>query len=146
MAGEASFLVSLSSDERTAMAWVARETPTASRFLLVPDTGWETAETIEWFPVLTGRVSVEFSGHTVIVFSVAWHPKDQRIASVGFQGPLHTVKVWDARNGRTVFTLRHSCVYDPVDDRVILFGGSSISSYLGDVWMLSLATNVLWDS
>ena len=59
ISGESSFLVSLSPDERAAMAWVAAETSPASRFLLVPDTGWETAETIEWFPVLANRVSVD---------------------------------------------------------------------------------------
>ena len=58
LAGEGSFLVSLSRDERAAMRWVARETPPESRFLIVPDTGWATAKTSEWFPVLAERVSV----------------------------------------------------------------------------------------
>lgn len=53
----------------------------------------------------TRRVRVEFSGHTTVVFCVAWHPKAERIASVGFDGPLHLVKTWDTRNGQEVFSL-----------------------------------------
>ncbi len=53
----------------------------------------------------TRRVSFEFSAHTVVVFCVAWQPDGKRIATAGFDGPLHTVKVWDARNGRKAFAL-----------------------------------------
>jgi hypothetical protein len=56
--GEAPLLVGLSGDERAAMQWVARESPPESRFLVVPDSGWETAKTAEWFPILAERVSV----------------------------------------------------------------------------------------
>ena len=62
----------------------------------------------------TGRVSAEFSGHPVVIFCVAWQPDGQRIASAGSEGRLHSVKVWDARNGREAFTLpagrEHSAV------------------------------------
>jgi eukaryotic-like serine/threonine-protein kinase len=53
----------------------------------------------------TGQVSFEFSGHTSIVFCVAWHPDGQWIASAGLDGELLTVKVWDAQSGRRVFEL-----------------------------------------
>jgi hypothetical protein len=58
LAGEASFLVSLSKEERAAMTWIREETPTGSRFLVVPDGGWPMAKAAEWFPVLTRRTSV----------------------------------------------------------------------------------------
>ena len=50
-------------------------------------------------------MSVPFSGHTGIVFCVAWQPDGQRIASAGQDGELLTVKVWDAQTGRQVFEL-----------------------------------------
>jgi WD40 repeat protein/serine/threonine protein kinase len=55
----------------------------------------------------TGGVSAEFSGHgdlsghRVVIFCVAWHPKGHLIASAG----LDAVKVWDARTEREVFKL-----------------------------------------
>ncbi|MPZ50701.1 MAG: hypothetical protein GEU75_15620 [Dehalococcoidia bacterium] len=58
LGGEAPLLVGLSDEERAAMSWVAKETPEDGRFLVVPDTGWETAKTAEWFPYLAKRVSV----------------------------------------------------------------------------------------
>ena len=58
MAGEASFLVSVSRDEQRAMRWVDEWTPAGSRFLLITPGGWATDKTAEWFPVLAGRVSV----------------------------------------------------------------------------------------
>jgi len=48
----------------------------------------------------TGQPIVVFPGHTAVVFSAAWHPDGQRIATAGSEGPRHTVKVWDARTGR----------------------------------------------
>lgn len=58
---ETRFLVSLSQEERRAMEWVARSTPVASRFLVLPESewnSWETDKTSEWFPVLAQRASV----------------------------------------------------------------------------------------
>jgi len=51
-------------EERQAMAWVAANTPEGSRFVVIPDTVWEQDAVCEWFPVLTGRVSVNtVQGH-----------------------------------------------------------------------------------
>jgi WD40 repeat protein len=47
----------------------------------------------------TGRVRFNFPGHSAPVFSVAWHPDGQRIATAGSVGRQHAVKVWDAANG-----------------------------------------------
>jgi WD40 repeat protein/serine/threonine protein kinase len=55
----------------------------------------------------TGRVNAEFSGHDAfsgiraLVFSVAWRPRSNLIASAG----LDTVRAWDARNGQEAFKL-----------------------------------------
>ncbi len=58
MGGEGEYLRGLSRDERRAMSWVSAETPAEARFLVVPDTSWETARAAEWFPLLAQRVSV----------------------------------------------------------------------------------------
>lgn len=48
----------LSADERRAMEWIARNTPPASAFAIVTWDDWCSDRTSEWFPALTGRVSV----------------------------------------------------------------------------------------
>jgi hypothetical protein len=58
LSGEGMHLRSISSDERAAMAWVRQRTPESSKFLIVPESSWETARTAEWFPVLADRRSV----------------------------------------------------------------------------------------
>lgn len=41
------------------MAWVAAETPEGARFAVITDaTRWSSDRSAEWFPYLTGRVSV----------------------------------------------------------------------------------------
>src|SRR6185503_18478038 len=40
--------------------------------------------------------------------------------------------------------LQHSLIYDPVGDRLILFGGQDASNYLNDLWELSLAGPLHW--
>ena len=55
------YLVALSPEERSAMQWVTETTPETSRFLVVPEnawSGWYIDKTTEWFPALTGRVSL----------------------------------------------------------------------------------------
>jgi hypothetical protein len=49
---------SLSAQERRAMTWVARETPTDAKLLVVAGTPWEIDRNSEWLPALTGRRSV----------------------------------------------------------------------------------------
>src|SRR5206468_5969943 len=62
---------------------------------------------VKVWDVRSGRVNVEFTGHSIVVFDVAWHPDGQRIASAGLtigRTPF-VVKVWDARSGREAFAL-----------------------------------------
>jgi hypothetical protein len=68
-ANELVVLKSLSKEERAAMTWVSKSTPVGSRFLIVPDSSWETARTSEWFPVLARRTSV------TTVQGTEWLPK-----------------------------------------------------------------------
>ncbi len=57
--GEISGLTGLSPDERSAMTWIASETPPSSQFIVltgIDDWGWDKSS--EWFPALTRRRSV----------------------------------------------------------------------------------------
>lgn len=56
--GEEASLASLTPGERAAMAWVAAQSPPDSRFLVIPQTAWQTDRESEWFPVLAERASV----------------------------------------------------------------------------------------
>src|SRR5262249_28433187 len=53
----------------------------------------------------TGRVTLNFSGHSETVFSVAWHPKGGKIATGGSLGRGHSVKVWEAADGHEDFRI-----------------------------------------
>src|SRR5262249_17703897 len=53
----------------------------------------------------TGRVTLNFSGHSETVFSVAWHPKGGKIATAGSLGRGHSVKVWEAADGHEDFRI-----------------------------------------
>src|SRR5262249_51377069 len=53
----------------------------------------------------TGRVSVDFTGHTTVVFAAAWHPDGRRIATAGSVGRQAAVKGWDASEGRVDFAI-----------------------------------------
>ncbi len=58
LTADAVVLQSLSREERLAMRWVTAESVPRSRFLLITGAGWPWDKTSEWFPALTGRVSV----------------------------------------------------------------------------------------
>jgi WD40 repeat protein/serine/threonine protein kinase len=81
---------------------------------------------VKVWDAITGRESVSFIGHTVIVFGVAWHPDGKRIATAGVDGRLLTVKVWGAGNRREVFELPaggdyHAVAFGP-DGRHLVTG------------------------
>jgi hypothetical protein len=78
---EAATLTSLSSDERDAMRWVARNTPAASRFFVVPEVGWPYDKVSEWFPVLAQRPSL------ATVQGREWLPNGDFARYVDLYGP-----------------------------------------------------------
>ena len=53
----------------------------------------------------TGRVALDFPGPATAVFSMAWHPNGQRLATAGGDGRRRGVKVWDARDGRELLSI-----------------------------------------
>lgn len=48
----------LGEDDRYVMAWISEETPADARFVVLSGETWSESDEAEWFPHLTGRVSV----------------------------------------------------------------------------------------
>jgi WD40 repeat protein/serine/threonine protein kinase len=69
----------------------------------VASAGYDT--TVKVWDAATTRVVVPLTGHTLVVFCVAWQPGGRRIAASGSEGRRHTVKVWDARDGREAYSI-----------------------------------------
>ena len=73
----------------------------------------------------------EFTGHQGVVFCVAWHPDGKLIASSGWndERKLFVVTVWDARTGRTAYSLpavaETYAVAFSHDGNYLITGGSS---------------------
>ena len=91
--------------------------------------GLSNAPVYVW-DLTTGRLNREFTGQPSVVFSVAWHPDGERIASAswddGHKG--HAVKVWDTQTGQTAYVLRKegetfAVVFSP-DGRHLVTGGA----------------------
>jgi WD40 repeat protein/serine/threonine protein kinase len=51
----------------------------------------------------SGEVRAELSGHTTLVFSIAWQPDGGLVAAAGSDGRRHTVRVSDAETGQQAF-------------------------------------------
>jgi eukaryotic-like serine/threonine-protein kinase len=47
-----------------------------------------------------GQPILDFAAHRLMVWSVAWHPDGQRLATAGSDGPQLAIRVWDARTGQ----------------------------------------------
>jgi WD40 repeat protein/serine/threonine protein kinase len=73
---------------------------------------WDTA---------TGRVALDFRGPATVVFSTAWHPNGQRLATAGGDGRRRGVKVWDARNGRELLAISAGQDYFSVPFTAVAF-------------------------
>ncbi len=91
----------------------------------IASTGLDTP--VKVWDAETRELKFEFSGYTVIVFGLAWQPPGgQRIATVGFDGRQHSVKVLDARTGRDDFALPEGEAYHTVaispDGRYLVTG------------------------
>jgi WD40 repeat protein len=73
---------------------------------------------------------LEIRGHTVLTWSVAWHPNGQRIAAAGSDGSRLSVKAWDARDGREEFTIRAEGEKFAVPFMAVAFGPNPDGRYL----------------
>jgi len=90
---EGRYLTSLTQDDRAAMAWVARETPRSSRFLIIVGGaagGWWADRVGEWFPVLASRRSV------ATVQGTEWLPRRAFEAGEHSYDQLQACAVWGA--------------------------------------------------
>ena len=93
----------LSVDERSAMAWVAGNTPVNSRFVVVSGDEWWGDRSSEWFPALTGRESVANVQGTEWLSDPSF---SQRIAEYDdlqscVNQSASCLETWEARNGQT---------------------------------------------
>lgn len=82
----------LGADDRALMSWIGGETPDAARFAVISDEVWSRADEAEWFPHLTGRVSV------VTMQGREWLPNwqelnDERLELAGCQS-LGCIQTW----------------------------------------------------
>jgi WD40 repeat protein len=69
----------------------------------------------------TGRVALDFRGPATVVFSLAWHPNGQCLATAGGDGRRRGVKVWDARNGRELLAISAGQEYFSVPFTAVAF-------------------------
>ncbi len=84
----------------TALAWSPNSKSIASS-AGVPHAG----NTIQIQDAATGKVIVNYSGHTTPVNAIAWSPDGTRIASGdGYSDFPSTVQVWDTAAGRRLLT------------------------------------------
>lgn len=86
LGAEAASLTSVSSAERDAMHWVARNTAPESRFFVVPESGWPNDKVAEWFPVIARRQSV------ATVQGKEWLPNGAFARSVALYGPAQACR------------------------------------------------------
>src|SRR5262249_55611004 len=81
---------------------------------------WNAATGVVSFPPFRGHANAD------IVFCVAWHPDNRRIASAGAEGGQRTVCVWDAPTGKPIFRLppglAHFAVAFSPDGRYLVTG------------------------
>jgi hypothetical protein len=103
LGGEGEYLTPLSSGERTAMHWIAEETPPSSAFLVMPRGPWQVDKESEWFPVLAARPSI------ATVQGTEWSPDggfDAAIAAFdgawdcGYQSS-ECLATWAQTNGKS---------------------------------------------
>jgi len=92
-------------------------------------------------------------GHTAIYDPV----RDRMVVFGGTQSPPYLNDVWALTlSGTPAWSqitpsgtppsarVFHSAIYDPVRDRMVVFGGQNAGGYLNEVWAISLSGNPAW--
>ncbi len=111
---ESPSLTSLTPAERAAYTWVEANTPSDARFLVMPHGIWETDKQTEWFPALSGRVSV------ATVQGTEWLPNDAFDRAIG----LHDGAGWCGFAGGDCLTQWGASHNEPFD-YVLIPGGDA---------------------
>ncbi len=94
-------------------------------------------------------------GHTAIYDPV----RDRMVVYAGFDGTSYNSDVWElSLAGSPTWTalataggppsgrVHQSAIYEPVRDRMVMFGGTDQGVGYGDVWALSLAWSPVWSA
>jgi WD40 repeat protein len=92
-------------------------------------------QTVTIWRVATGEEIQVLDGHVGQVLQAVFHPKEDRLATAGYDG---TVKIWDVRSGQEVLTLRGH--RGPVSDVAFSPDGRQIVSASRD------GTVRIWDA
>ncbi len=110
-------------------------------------------KTVKIWDAQTGEVLTTMKNQTSRIFSIAFSPDGTRIASggMGFDWQTQTlfseIKVWDAKTGRKVFTIKMASVYPPPIVSARFPSGSVAFSRDGKylVWGGGSNTVSVWD-
>ena len=77
----------LPEEDRAAMAWIAENTPKDSRFAVITEAiGWPEDRTTEWFPALSGRISIATPQGT------EWLPDRAYFETIGLYDELQSCR------------------------------------------------------
>jgi hypothetical protein len=131
-------LHALSGEERTAMTWIASNTPSDAKVMVVSGTSWPIDASSEWFSVLTGRESVATTQGTEWLGPGAFQTYEQRynwLQSCAAITKLPCAKLWSEQVGPVDYIMavrsREATLngYDcclAFADRVVANGGEQV--------------------
>ncbi len=135
---EGSPLHAVPEEDRTAMAWIAANTPPDAHVMVVSGTSWPIDATSEWFPVLTGRQSVATAQGTEWLGPGTFQEYEQRykwLQSCAATTDLACARLWSEQVGPVDYVMAvrsHEAALNGYDcclafaDRVIADGGEQV--------------------